>query len=64
MSYERGLELVLATLNNIDVTTKIKSYYGKNNDLANVTSDPRRKSFSPGYSRISKGTTPIRNTTS
>lgn len=35
MSYERGLELVLATLNNIDVTTKIKSYYGKNNDWHN-----------------------------
>jgi len=37
--------------------------YGKqlnNNDLTNVSGDPRRKSFSPGYSRISKGVTPPR----
>ena len=28
MSYDRGLELVLATLNNADVTLKVKSRYG------------------------------------
>ena len=35
------------------------NYYGGNQDLNNVSSDPRRKSFSPGYSRMN-GKTPIR----
>jgi len=37
------------------------SYVG-NADLVNVTNDQKGRSFSPGYSRISKGTTPSRIT--
>ena len=35
MSYNRGLELVLATLNNADVTLKVKSCYGPQNNWYN-----------------------------
>ena len=35
MSYDRGLELVLATLNNADVTQQVKSCYGSQNNWYN-----------------------------
>ena len=35
MSYDRGLELVLATLNNTDVTLKVKYCYGPQNNWYN-----------------------------
>ena len=35
MSYDKGLELVLSTLNNVDITSRVKSYYGPDNNWYN-----------------------------
>ena len=35
MSYDKGLELVLSTLNNVDITSRLKSYYGPDNNWYN-----------------------------